>query len=133
MFRPIVKPYLKTTQAIIIVFDVTSRRSMLGCDRWVQDITDSKVGDCVVVALGNKIDLVDSREVSTEEAREHFEGMNPPLRYFEASALTGEGVDELFDTVVRKVLEGSTMLNSNENVNRENDAPRSKNGKCVIC
>lgn len=133
MFKPIATSYFKVAQAIIIVFDVTSRESMLGCDVWVQDMIDSKASNCAVVAVGNKIDREDAREVSTEEAREHFEGMNPSLRYFEASALTGEGVDELFDTVVRMVVEGSTVLSSNENDAGEQGARRSKGDKCVIC
>ena len=45
--------------------------------------------------------MVESRKVSTEEARSHFENMNPPIPYIETSAKTGENVKELFECAVR--------------------------------
>lgn len=120
----------KNAHAVIIVFDVTSRESLLGCDRWVQDMIASKSTDMVFVAVGNKIDLAESREVSTEEARAHFEAMSPSPLYFETSALTGEGIEELFGSVVNMVLERSTASLNNDNTDRDQGAQRSK---CIIC
>ena len=54
----------------------------------------------MIVAVGNKIDLVDERKISTEEAREHFRSMDPPIPYFEISAKTGKGVNKLFESAV---------------------------------
>ena len=130
MFRSISTSLFKNAHAVIIVFDVTSRESLLGCDRWVQDMIASKSTDIVFVAVGNKIDLAESREVSTEEARAHFEAMSPSPLYFETSALTGEGIEELFGSVVNMVLERSTASLSNDNTNRDQGAQRSK---CIIC
>ena len=95
--------YYRNAQAVIVGFDVTKRCTFEGCDSWIQKLR-TNVPDCVVVAVGNKIDLVDSREVSTKEARAHFETMNPPVPFFETSAKTGEGVNELFDSVTRMII-----------------------------
>ena len=46
---------------------------MDGCDRWIEELRKTGDPDCVVVAVGNKIDLYDQRDISTEGAREHFE------------------------------------------------------------
>ena len=132
-FRTIAKSYMKNANVIIIVFDVTRRESMLGCDHWVKDMVENNPKDCVAVAVGNKIDRADLREVSTEEARSHFESMNPSLRYFETSALTGEGVNELFETVVRMAMEGTSVLCCNDNTDDSRDAQPRKDNKCIIC
>ena len=137
-------PYLDTSsfinqgaQAIIVGFDVTSWGSMQKCDDWISKIKRQEGLDCVVVAVGNKIDLVDKRKVSTKGARAHFEEMDPPIPYFETSAKTGEGVNELFESVARMVLS-----RLNENTEKEEQKPRfavrieeaeEEGGKCVVC
>ena len=119
-------------QAAIVGFDVTNLYSLKVCDSWIQELR-TNVPDCVVVTVGNKIDLVDERRISTEEARAHFETMNPPLPYFETSAKTGEGVNGLFDAVVRMVIERITKRNvdavNNENMNKNKE----EDGQCIIC
>ena len=89
-----------------------------------------------MVAVGNKIDLSDKREISTEEARAHFEEKGVP--YFETSAKTGEGVNELFDAVGRTLIQQNALtVNKVTNKNQivkdaaENQTPQ--DGKCVIC
>lgn len=116
-------------------FDVTDRSSLETCDRWIEELRKTGEPDCVVVAVGNKIDLKEYRQISTEEAREHFERMEPPVPYFETSAKTGEGVDELFDSVVQMIVERHTefMNNDNENTDEDEGRTKQKDDKCIIC
>ena len=114
---------------------MTDRSSLETCDRWIEELRKTAEPDCVVVAVGNKIDLREYRQISTEEAREHFERMEPPVPYFETSAKTGEGVDELFDSVVQMIVERHTELMNNDNENTDEDGGRTKqkDDKCIIC
>ena len=73
------------------------------------------------VAVGTMIDMVDSREVSTEEAREHFECTNPPIHYIETSAKTGENVREVFEYAIREWRDHCGVTKS-----------ESKKDKCII-
>ena len=124
-FRFMAPMYYRNAQAVIVGFDVTRRETMNACDRWVEELR-TNVPDCVVVAVGNKIDLAERREISTEEARAHFEEKGVP--YFETSAKTGEGVNELFDAVVRMVIERITKRNvdavNNENMSKNEEDDR---------
>ena len=120
---------LQGAQAAILGFEVSSRETMDICDYWVREIRKSSA-DCVVVAVGNKIDMIDRREISTEEARAHFEEKGVP--YFETSAKTGEGVKELFDAVALMIVELTTKRNVDA-VNNENMNKNEEDGKCIIC
>lgn len=112
-------------------FDVTRRETLHGCDRRIKELRKINPG-CVIVAVGNKIDLADSREVSAEEARAHFETVHPSVPYFETSAKTGEGVNELFEAVTRMIIEGNMFDMDNENVD-EGDRKTGGGEKCIIC
>ena len=121
--------YYRGAQAAFVGFDVTRRETMDTCDRWIEELR-TNVPDCVVVAVGNKIDLVDKRVISTEEARALFEEMNPPVPYFETSAKTGEGVNELFDAVTRMLI-GQNNENKEVPDVGENQTPQ--DGGCIVC
>ena len=118
---------LQGAQAAILGFDVTHRETMDICDYWVREIRNSNA-DCAVVAVGNKIDLSDRREISTEEARAHFEEKGVP--YFETSAKTGEGVNELFEAVTQMTI---CRNNENEEGTDVGEAQTPEDGKCIIC
>ena len=135
---PMVKGFAKQARGIILTFDVSDRKSLEVCDYWVRELSKEGEPKRAAVAVGNKIDLVDQRKISTEEAQAHFESMYPSIPYFEASALTGEGVEEPFMKVSMMVLKEiwTFVPQSNENadvpVEAEERSPET-DGKCVIC
>ena len=140
-FWALVPMYYQGAQAAIVGFDVTDGCTVETCDHWIKELRTNRP-DCVVVAVGNKIDLVESRKVSTEDARAHFETMNPSVPYFETSAKTGEGVNELFESLTRMIIERNTMkMGDNENETKEDakeakkdgEGETTKDGKCIIC
>jgi len=126
--------YYRGAGIAIVGFDVTNLSSLAACDYWIKELNEAnKCGfNGVIVAVGNKIDLVDRRKISTEEARQHFETTNPPIPYFETSALTGEGVTELFQGAVSLWLERLNNSQMNPNDNESNHGGESK-GKCIVC
>ena len=84
---------------IILGFSVRDTCSYECIDSFLKDIKD--VGaDPVIVIVGNMIDLVEERKVSTEEARSHFESLTPPRHYIETSAKTGKNVKSVFEYAV---------------------------------
>ena len=122
--------YCRGANAVVFGFDVTQRGTFDSIHRWIDELREHLDQDCVRAAVGNKIDMKDRREVSTEEARKHFESMEPPVLYFETSAKTGEGVDELFEAVARFVLERKTDSMNNNN---PEEGECKKDSKCTIC
>ena len=79
-------------------FDVTNRSSFEECQWQLEEAQRFLEDKCLIVGVGNKIDLEDQRVVSTEEARDFFEKNG--VKYFEVSAKTGQGVHELIEATI---------------------------------
>ncbi len=92
-FQAVRKMYYSGAAGVILVFDVTRRRSFTELEKWVQE-ADESIGTRVpMICVGNKIDLPD-RAVPAEEALDWAEKNG--FLYMESSAKTGEGVTDMF-------------------------------------
>ena len=92
-FQAVRKMYYSGAAGVILVFDVTRRRSFAELVKWVEE-ADESIGHRVpIIVVGNKTDLPD-RAVSADEARDWAEGNG--FLYMESSAKTGEGVADMF-------------------------------------
>jgi small GTP-binding protein len=116
LFRSVTRGYYRGSAAALVVFDLTSRDSFDDIGRWLQDVRDVARSDVVTILIGNKSDLADARQVSTEEA-ESFANENS-MRYFETSAKTGANVDEAFeagiDSIEKNVDEGHYAMGTDQ-------------------
>lgn len=101
-FRGITKNYYNGAHGIIFVFDVTQSKTFMNVKNWIKDVKNNlSKGRFETVIVGNKIDLVDEREVMTKSLEEF--GEKHMIETFEASAKTGEGVDVFFQKLVEKL------------------------------
>lgn len=64
---------------------------------WYEDVVNLHE-DCHILLLANKVDLLKSRTVTSEEGEKKAEEMH--ATYFEISAKTGFNVDHLFSKVI---------------------------------
>lgn len=99
-FKAVRKMYYSGAAGVILVFDVTRRRSFVELSKWVQEADESIGSRVPMICVGNKIDLPD-RTVSSEEAKQWAESQG--FLYMESSAKTGEGVADMF-TVLAEVM-----------------------------
>ncbi|NWF95809.1 MAG: GTP-binding protein, partial [Candidatus Thorarchaeota archaeon] len=99
-FAAVRKMYYSGAAGVILVFDVTRRRSFAELSKWVQEADESIGVRVPVVCVGNKVDLPD-RAVSSEEAKQWAESQG--FIYMESSAKTGEGVADMF-TVLAELM-----------------------------
>ena len=131
--------YLRGANVAVAGFSVASRTSFDDCHKWI-DLAQKEISSSsVMVVVGSQIDIEDRREISTKEAREHFEVMNkPPIPYFEVSAKTGEGVNEFFESIVKLAIENYDRFVGTDNqvIYRQQNRckPQEKNhNDCLIC
>jgi small GTP-binding protein len=99
-FKAVRKMYYSGAAGIILVFDVTRRRSFTELAKWVQEADESIGARVPMICVGNKTDLPD-RAVPSDEAKRWAEDNG--FLYMESSAKTGEGVADMF-TVLAEVM-----------------------------
>jgi small GTP-binding protein len=82
--------------ASALVFDVTVPQSLINLKHWFEEINDNQAGQKFIV-VGNKIDLEES--FNSDTAKAFAQVIKAP--YVQTSALSGDGVDELFGNLAR--------------------------------
>ncbi len=95
-FKSITGSFIKSCNAYILVFDITSLKSFQNLENWVKLINDTTVANfyCLV---GNKSDLKDQRQVTQQDAIKFASKYS--LQYIETSAKENENIEKVFNHV----------------------------------
>ena len=102
-YRTIVFNYFKHSKAACVVFDITTPQSLEDARFWFKQLSIHCGDDIPKVLIGNKADLLN--EIPGKDKEKHLEDVRPLIKavedefnakYFLASAMTGEGVKEVF-------------------------------------
>jgi small GTP-binding protein len=102
-YKQITVSYYRGAQAAIVCFDLTNMSTFKSVKRWIDDFNQNQPTGKLIIIVGNKSDLVEEREVSKEEIDKFIE-MNGYI-YFECSARQGEGIDEMFLQLAKRLYE----------------------------
>ena len=104
-YKALTPSYLRGADGVILVFDVTNSETFDNLKFWLDSLKNN-LGEnnsfLPVVINGNKIDI-DDRDISKDDANKFAQENN--YKYFETSAKSGVGVDELFREIVNQILE----------------------------
>eukprot|EP01065_Artemidia_motanka_P038412 TRINITY_DN47266_c0_g1_i1.p1 TRINITY_DN47266_c0_g1~~TRINITY_DN47266_c0_g1_i1.p1 ORF type:complete len:235 (+),score=92.72 TRINITY_DN47266_c0_g1_i1:60-707(+) len=103
-FHAIATSYYRGAHAVMVVYDVTDRSSFERLPKWVGELAEHCIGDVPVMIVGNKVDQVHRREVSTEEGQDMAGRLG--AMYTETSAMKADGVDSAFEDLVSAALPG---------------------------
>jgi len=101
-YRTITTAYYRTAQGIILSYDVTNPESLENLKMWVKSIEQHASKTAYRILIGNKSDLVDKRQITTEKGRELANEFG--IQFFETSAKDATSVDEAFLTLARDIL-----------------------------
>lgn len=93
--------YYKGAMGVIYVFDITNRQSFDNVEKWRKEVTDY-CGGIPALLVANKCDLPD-KAVTVDEANTMGTRVNGP--FYEASAKTGDQVDNLFTTLAKILMQ----------------------------
>ena len=93
-YKSITAAYYKGAKGALIVYDITQKDSFENINKWMSEVRDKSSKDLKIMIVGNKTDLENERQVSTEEALEKAKELGSPV--MEASALDGSNVKDAF-------------------------------------
>ena len=125
-YRTIAKNYYKGSHGILLLYDVTKSSSFENIREWIKDIREEVYEKAIIFLIGNKIDKKDQIKIKTEEGEKLAEEFNIP--FFEASAKSGENVDEIFKALYKKISE--VYVDIQQEGGRKLSIKNKKNKKC---
>ncbi|KAH7528594.1 ras-related protein RABA6b [Ziziphus jujuba] len=102
-FRAITSSYYRGALGALLVYDITRNATFANVKKWLKELREFGKPDMVVVLVGNKCDLGQTREVGEEEGREFAE--KEGLCFMETSALENVNVEEAFLHMINKIHE----------------------------
>ncbi|OAF71127.1 Rab-39 [Intoshia linei] len=101
-FRAITAAYYRNAVVVIIVFDISNRKSFDNITEWYNEACKyTKTEETIYALCGQKMDLHMQRQISTTEANDMADYLGIP--YFEVSAREGNNVVNLFTTLSKTV------------------------------
>ena len=142
-FKTITTSYYKGAHAILVVFDITDRDSFDHVRNWMADIDKFAKEGVLRILVGNKCDLMNNRQVSTEEAKEIANKYG--IKYIETSAKDTINIDDLFISTAKYLLSkqiggtgtGKGAQNGKNGIdlmnNNNNQANNNQNGGGFCC
>ena len=101
-FRSLAKSFMQGADGILFVYDITYKKSFDSIKNWIRQTEDVN-GSFYKIIVGNKIDLSNKREVSTDNLNK-FCNNNGKAKGIEMSAKLGVNVTETFDILVKDIL-----------------------------
>lgn len=98
-FRSLIPSYIRDSSVAVVVYDITNRQSFMNTSKWVDDVRSERGNDVIIVLVGNKTDLNDKRQVTTEEAEQKSKELN--VMFIETSAKAGHNVKTMFRKIAQ--------------------------------
>ena len=128
-FRTIAKSYYKGAHGIVLIYDVTNRKSYDNIRKWLVQIKNEAASKISIVLVANKIDCEDElREVKKEEGEVLAKNNN--LKIFEASAKDNINVEESFKYIIEEINKNLSNLSMQTSTKLNNDNKQNKKGCC---
>jgi len=109
-YKSIPKNHIKNVQGIILMYDITNKKSFDSIIDWISDVKEINGENFPMILVGNKIDLNESREVTEEMGYELAE--KNQIEFFETSNKDGTNIQEVGLEIVYKILSETKVNNS---------------------
>ncbi|CAI9787205.1 unnamed protein product [Fraxinus pennsylvanica] len=102
-FRAITSSYYRGALGALLVYDITRRATFENLKKWLYEVREFGSSDMVIILVGNKSDLSNSREVNVEDGQSLAQ--LEEIAFMEISAKENLNVEEAFHQMVRRIHE----------------------------
>lgn len=140
-FKSLIPLYTNEANIILLIYDISNIDSFNNIGKWYESLNNINKEEVIFALVGNKSDLDYNRKVKKEEAEKYANDHH--YIFQEVSALTGEGIQELFlnkliDQIRTQFIQrGNNMTDQEEerlkiNINSKKKE-KNKSNKCCRC
>ena len=130
-FKTLTAQYYKGADGILLVYDVTDDESYEKIRDWMAQIRlNTQKDDIGLVLLGNKCDI-QQRKVTKGMGDKLGEELK--IKYFETSALSGQGINESFEELTRIIMKKRGVGEGNKVPGGVNLNKKPKEDGCQCC
>ena len=128
-FKSISKNYFKSSDGILLLYDVSNLESFNSIKGWINNIEESlNLSEIGFVVVANKVDIPeDERQVSDLMKKDLEKSLN--IKIIEASAKDNKNVEECFMMLVNKIYENRYELDSKDNNKKKDNLVIKNNDK----
>ncbi|CAJ0764106.1 2376_t:CDS:2 [Entrophospora sp. SA101] len=107
--------YLEDRTVRLQLWDTAGQipRSFMNTAKWIDDVRAERGNDVIIVLVGNKTDLNDKRQVTTEEGEKKSKEFN--VMFIETSAKAGHNVKTLFRKIAQALPGMENTMNETQN------------------
>ena len=102
-YKAITSMYYRGAEVAVIVYSIDDEGTFKEADSWFQELQKYTEKPPLIFLVGNKCDLIDSRQVTAEMVEEYAEKINATT--VETSAMTGQNVADLFHLIAEAVVD----------------------------
>ena len=104
--RAIARMYYSDAKAVILVYDITNKKSFEEIKNyWYLQVVEKGASDVIFALAANKSDLFQERAVTDEEGKKFAEEIG--AIFSETSAKNDSGINELFEHIGKKIIDPS--------------------------
>eukprot|EP01155_Anaeramoeba_flamelloides_P042933 Anaeramoba_flamelloidesc36719_g1_i2.p1 GENE.c36719_g1_i2~~c36719_g1_i2.p1 ORF type:complete len:206 (+),score=59.42 c36719_g1_i2:29-646(+) len=121
-YRSIPKQYYRNSHGYLFVYDITDYKSFKEIASWQEDIFEICKPKAQFLLIGNKKDMEDDREVTTEEGKNYAKENN--MSFLETSAKDNLNVEKAFIQVLEQCVENN-IFDVLQATNDEKDSAKS--------
>jgi small GTP-binding protein len=119
-YRSLAPMYYRNANVALVVYDITKKSSFESAKIWIEEINRRSCPECIIVLLGNKYDLKKEIKINENEINDYIKHKN--IMHFKTSAKTGLNIDNLFNTIINKLIEKNNngiIKENNVSINNE--------------
>jgi Ras-related protein Rab-8A len=100
-FRTITAAYYRGAMGILLVFDLTNKKTFDSIDYWMSGIQQNASPGVDKILIGNKSDIKDKRQVTQKDTQDLVDKYG--IKYIETSAKNNENIEEAFMAIAHMV------------------------------
>jgi len=100
-YRSIARQYYRGSHGVILMYTINEDSTFKRIPQWIEDLSHYISDDCRLLLIGNKSDLEDERQVSTEEALQL--AREKGIAFLETSAINGSNCSKAIQLLLQEI------------------------------